>query len=91
MLARELLRNSEVRKVLWCWVLQNMPQKAIKPALKGIDNELLVGKLTAFLSQTGLAVPSGPGGGGDTTIVQSGGGSTDPVKAGDCMAAPAAK
>lgn len=92
-LARQLMRDKEVRFLLWCWLLQQMPQNGIKAA--GIDDDALVARLTKYFKETGVGAPtSGPGGGADTTTHSSdpsGGGSTEPVMAGDCLRDAAAR
>ena len=85
-LARKLLQTPEVRKLLWCYLMQNMPIKGVKGA--GVKDDSLINGLNHAFA-FGIRPPSGGGGGaddGESTVAASGGGSEGPpiVKAGEC-------
>jgi hypothetical protein len=83
-LARKALQAPEVRRLLWSWILRNLPQKGLRAA--GVKDDVLLNAVTTVLKE-GLRVPSGGGGGGDagTGDNDPSGGGGEPVKPDDFM------
>lgn len=94
-LGRELIRDREVRFVMWCWLLQNFYTRGLVPA--GIKDDELQIRFDSMFTSAGVPMPkrSGGGGGADTAGREDGssggGGIEPPVHAGDCKEGSAPK